>query len=264
MSVQRRRYDPYFKRNVGQLTEERGRSVKDVADNLGISKDLLYKWRRELRAKEKLAFPGNGREALTEQEKKIRDLEKSLRTLRWKEISKKSCGHLQQSTEMKYKFIGGNRSTFPVTKMCQDLGVTLSGFYRWEKAPISKRKQENIRIKERVKESFIAHKGMVGAPVVTADLRDEHEFSKVSRPRVARFMLEMGLRCKTTKKFVVTTDSKHSKPVAPNLLNRNFNVSAPNTVWVSDITSRNHVTKTSNSEQENEFAYCKVVVVLSC
>jgi len=79
MSVQRRRYDPDFKRNAVQLTAEPGRSVSDVADNLGISKDLLYKWRRELRLKEELAFPGNGREALTEQEKRIRELEKKLK-----------------------------------------------------------------------------------------------------------------------------------------------------------------------------------------
>ncbi len=137
---------------------------------------------------------------------------------------------------MKYRFIEKNRSAFPVKKMCQALEVTPSGFYRWEKAPISKRKRENIRIKERVKEIFSVHKGMVGSPLVTADLRDEREFSSVSRPRVARLMKEMGLRCKTTKKFVVTTDSKHKQPVAPNLLDRNFSVSAPNTTWVSDIT----------------------------
>jgi len=76
MSVQRRRYDPEFKRNAVLLTEEPERTVIEVAGNLGISKDLLYKWRRELRRKEGLAFPGNGREALTEQEKRIRELEK--------------------------------------------------------------------------------------------------------------------------------------------------------------------------------------------
>lgn len=137
---------------------------------------------------------------------------------------------------MKYRFIEKNRSTFPVKKMCQALGVTQSGFYRWEKAPISQRKKENIRIKERVKQIFSAHNGMVGAPLVTADLRDDSEFSKVSRPRVARMMREKGLRGKATKKFVVTTDSKHKQLVAPNLLNRKFSVSAPNVAWVSDIT----------------------------
>ncbi len=49
-------------------------------------------------------------------------------------------------------------------------------------------------------------------------------------------MKEMGLRCKATKKFVATTDSKHNDPVAANLLDRQFSVSAPNRVWVSDIT----------------------------
>lgn len=137
---------------------------------------------------------------------------------------------------MIYLFIKENRSSFPVKKMCQALQVSQSGYYRWTKSPISPRKRENLRIKKRIKEIFDSHKEMVGSPIVTADLHDDQEFSKVSRPRVARMMKEMGLRCKTVRKFVVTTDSKHKKPVAPNLLNRNFTVHAPNTAWVSDIT----------------------------
>lgn len=137
---------------------------------------------------------------------------------------------------MKYIFIENNRSSFPVKKMCQTLYVSQSGFYRWTKAPLSPRKEVNARLRERIKEIFTAHKGMVGSPIVTADLHDDHEFSKVSRPRVARLMRKMGLKCRATKKFVVTTDSKHNYPVAPNLLNRNFSVSAPDIVWVSDIT----------------------------
>jgi len=53
--------------------------MKDVADNLGISQDLLFKWRGELRTKEKRSFPANGLETLTEQEEKIRDLKKRLK-----------------------------------------------------------------------------------------------------------------------------------------------------------------------------------------
>lgn len=120
--------------------------------------------------------------------------------------------------------------------MCQTLQVSQSGFYRWLKSPISPRKKENIRIKKRIKEIFNSHNEMVGSPIVTADPHDNHEFSKVSRPRVARPMREMGLKSKTVRKFVVTTDSRNNKPVAPNLLNRNFTVHAPNIVWVSDIT----------------------------
>ena len=80
MSVQqRRKYDPDFKRSAVQLTEEPGRTVASVAENLGISKDLLYRWRRAQLVNKELAFPGNGREALTSQQQKIRELEKRLK-----------------------------------------------------------------------------------------------------------------------------------------------------------------------------------------
>ena len=80
MSVRhRRKYDSDFKRNAVLLSEEPGRTVSEVAENLGIASDLLYRWRREYRAKEGLAFPGHGREGLTTQEQKIRELEKKLK-----------------------------------------------------------------------------------------------------------------------------------------------------------------------------------------
>lgn len=80
MSVQqRRKYDPDFKRNAVQLAEDPDRTVAGVAENLGISKELLYRWRRAQRVNNELAFPGNGREALTSQQQEIRELEKRLK-----------------------------------------------------------------------------------------------------------------------------------------------------------------------------------------
>lgn len=137
---------------------------------------------------------------------------------------------------MKFKFIEKNHSSFPVKKMCHMLKVSQSGYYRWRKAPLSSLKIENERLRARIKELFAEHKGMVGSPMMTADLHEDPEFSKVSRNRVARHMKEMGLKCHTVKKFVVTTDSKHKEPVSPNLLDRQFTVPTPDTVWVSDIT----------------------------
>jgi transposase-like protein len=79
MSVQqRRKYDPDFKKNAVLLSEEEGRTVTEVARNLGISMDILFRWRREYRSRENFAFPGHGRESLTEQERIIRELEKEL------------------------------------------------------------------------------------------------------------------------------------------------------------------------------------------
>ena len=77
---------------------------------------------------------------------------------------------------------------------------------------------------------------MAGSPMITADLRADPKFSKVSKNRVARHMQEMGLKCRSTRRFVVTTDSKHSEPIAPNILDRQFTAASPNDTWVSDIT----------------------------
>jgi transposase len=76
----RRKYDRDFKRNAVLLCTEPGRSVAEVAENLGIAKNVLYRWHREYQLSNgKTAFPGNGVEALTEEQKRIRELEKELR-----------------------------------------------------------------------------------------------------------------------------------------------------------------------------------------
>ena len=80
MSVQnRRKFDSDFKRNAVLLSLDPERSAARAAENPGISKELLYRWCKEYRQREELAFPGHGREALTPQEQKIRDLEKELK-----------------------------------------------------------------------------------------------------------------------------------------------------------------------------------------
>ena len=80
MSSKRRKYDRDFKRNAVLLCSEPGRSVPEVAENLGIAKDLLYRWRREYHnSNGKPVFTGNGVESLTEDQKRIRELEKQLK-----------------------------------------------------------------------------------------------------------------------------------------------------------------------------------------
>ena len=79
-SKPRRTYDRDFKRNAVLLCGEPGRSVPEVAEKLGIGKDLLYRWRREYhQANGQYVFPGNGIEALTTEQQRIRELEKKLR-----------------------------------------------------------------------------------------------------------------------------------------------------------------------------------------
>lgn len=126
---------------------------------------------------------------------------------------------------MIFQTIQSHRSLFPVKKMCRVLGVSQSGYYAWRKRVPSNRARTNIILRQRIAKLYEEHGGAAGSPMITADLRAEKQFQNISRPRVARHMRSMGLRCKTVKKFVVTTDSKHKEPVAPNILNRKFSIS---------------------------------------
>jgi putative transposase len=137
---------------------------------------------------------------------------------------------------MKYQFIENHRSEFTVKKMCRVFKISVSGYQQWKTREPSLRQIRRERLKKRIFELYLEHNGMAGSPMISADLHDDPEFYNVSSNTVARLMREMNLKCKTAKKFVVTTDSKHNEPVAPNLLSRKFKVEKPNTSWVSDIT----------------------------
>jgi transposase InsO family protein len=118
--------------------------------------------------------------------------------------------------------------------MCRALSVSRSGYYSWRKRPESQRAIENRRLDAHIKAIYKKHKGRYGSPKITDALHDNG--FKVSKNRVARRMQQAGLRSIVRRKYRPTTDSKHSYPVAENLVKRNFNVSGPNKVWVSDIT----------------------------
>jgi transposase InsO family protein len=117
--------------------------------------------------------------------------------------------------------------------MCQVLKVTRSGFYAWLRRSASRRSLENARLDLEVRALFNEHKGRAGSPKITRELQKRG--GCYSRKRVVRSMKRQGLRSKVKRKYRVTTNSKHQYPVAPNLLNRKFQVSAPNQVWVGDI-----------------------------
>jgi transposase InsO family protein len=123
---------------------------------------------------------------------------------------------------------------FPIEMMCKVLGVSKSGYYSWLKRKPSKRAIENQKLMEQIRQVYKKSKGTYGSPRITEELKIN--YVHVSRRRVARLMRKANIRSITKKRFVVTTDSKHSYPVAPNLLNREFSVDRLGKVWVSDLT----------------------------
>lgn len=118
--------------------------------------------------------------------------------------------------------------------MCTVFKVSRSGYYAWLNRGTSKREEENKMLLKKIKKIHEESSQTYGSPRITEELKNMSIF--VSRCRVARIMKKAGIQSKIKKKYVVTTDSKHSYPVAPNLLERNFQVEKPGKVWVSDIT----------------------------
>ena len=123
---------------------------------------------------------------------------------------------------------------FPVRKMCGLLSVSPSGYYDWKNRKPSKRSIENQKLTLRIKEIFDEEKARAGAERIAKRLKFEKWL--VSKRRVGNIMKHNGWRAKAAKKFKATTNSNHKLPVAPNLLNQNFNAARPNEKWVSDIT----------------------------
>ena len=135
---------------------------------------------------------------------------------------------------MKFGFIQTEKATYPVRVLCRTLVVSASGFYAWCRRGLSKRAQEDAALKVKIR-AFHASSGKTyGSPRVHEDLKADGQ--GVGRKRVARLMQEEGLEGQRKRRFRLTTDSKHSHPVAANELKRNFTASAPNKVWVTDIT----------------------------
>lgn len=137
---------------------------------------------------------------------------------------------------MKYAFIEQHRQAFSIQRMCALLGVARSGYYAWRQrdgAPSSRRRQQAV-LDQRVAEAYRHRRGRSGAPRLALDLRDEG--LPVDRKTVAASLQRQGLRAKAARKFKATTNSQHTLPVAPNLLEQDFTATAPNQKWVDDIT----------------------------
>jgi putative transposase len=126
------------------------------------------------------------------------------------------------------------RLQYPVPMMGRMMNVSTSGYYAWVDRPLSLRAREELRLELEIKAANQRTRQTYGPARLQHDLA-EHDV-RVGICRIRRIRKKLGIRCKQKRKFKATTHSKHKLPVAENLLNRQFEVSQPNRVWVSDIT----------------------------
>jgi putative transposase len=135
---------------------------------------------------------------------------------------------------VRYGFIEAHRGCWPVRLMCRVLRVTPGGYYGWRGRPASPRARRREALVDTIKAIHGEVKARYGSPRIRAELVARGQPCCVNT--VARLMRRHGIAAKTRRKFRCTTDSNHDRPVAENLVDRQFEPEAANEVWAADIT----------------------------
>lgn len=134
---------------------------------------------------------------------------------------------------MKYRFMSEHRHEYPLAMMCRVLQVARAGFYAWLQCPVSDRSKDDTRLLELIRHSYTASHGVYGARRVFGDLREAGESCGLHR--VERLMQRHKIKAVRGYKKPRAIAGRPSI-IAPNHLQREFTVDAPNKVWVTDIT----------------------------
>jgi putative transposase len=135
---------------------------------------------------------------------------------------------------VRFAFIDEEKARWPVDTLCDVLSVSRSGYYAWKGRPPSPRATEDAKLVGEIKAAYAVGRGGYGSPPVQRELRKRGR--RIGKKRVERLMRCEGIRARRRRRFRTTTDSNHTDPIAPNLLNRDFTAELPNRAWVTDVT----------------------------
>ncbi|ECF0927234.1 IS3 family transposase [Salmonella enterica subsp. enterica serovar Coeln] len=231
MTRKNQSYSKEFKAEAIKTVLEKKLSISEGASQLSIPEGTLGQW--VTAARKGLVTPGT--RSVAELESEVLQLRKELNEARLeRDVLKKATGVFCTGVAEKYALIEQWRQEFPVEVMCRVFGVSRSGYYDWAQHKPSDRKQSDERLKLEIKVAHIRTRETYGTRRLQTELADNGVI--IGRDRLARLRKELELRCKQKRKYRATTNSNHSLPVAPNLLNQTFEPTAPNQVWVTDLT----------------------------
>ncbi|EPE0201935.1 IS3 family transposase [Escherichia coli] len=224
------RFTPEFKEEAVRQITERGYSVAEVSDRLGVSAHSLYKWLRAIK-------PDNSEQHardLLEAKSEILKLRAQLkRTEEERDILKKGRAVLCKGARLKYRFINEHRTVWGVMTMCRVLDVARAGFYAWLHNPVSARDKDNQRLLTLIRDSYSLSGGVYGYRRVHGDLNEIGETG--GKNRVGRIMQLNRIKAVRGYKAPRRIAGRPSV-VAPNRVQRQFTVVRANQVWVTDIT----------------------------
>jgi len=243
-----RKYTAELKKSAIQLAL-RSSSVKVAAKELGIPVPTLTTWVYQFKeGNESLgesptlqndtldpAVAKQLKDNLAKLLEENKQLNKKNRRIRRRaSYFKKSRSVFCQGATVKYAFIKENSAHYRVETLCSVLEVSPSGYYQWRKATPSNRTLANTQLDKAIIAIFAENKGRYGVIRITKELRARGQC--VGKNRVEKRMRYLNLKAIAKRKWKATTDSKHSLPVAENLLNRDWSTTAPNQKWVTDVT----------------------------
>jgi putative transposase len=136
---------------------------------------------------------------------------------------------------MTYRFIDQHKDQWPVRLLCETLEASPAGYYAWRHCPRSAQEQRRDALLVEIRAIHAEFKARYGSPRIHAELVARGHDCCINT--VAKLMRDNEIAAKTARKFrCTTTDSDHDLPVAENLLDRQFNPSQANEVWLADIT----------------------------
>jgi transposase InsO family protein len=136
---------------------------------------------------------------------------------------------------VRYAFIAAEKAHYPVDLLCDTLNVSRSGFYAWCGRPEGGHKRRDRELQSAIVRIHAESRKTYGSPRIHAELQARNV--PISLKRVARLMRDAGIVARRRRPFrPQTTDSKHSHPIAENLLARDFVRIASDQAWVGDIT----------------------------
>jgi putative transposase len=134
-----------------------------------------------------------------------------------------------------FRFIETEKAYFPVAFLCRALGVSPSGYYAWRKRPPAAHAVADAALSTSIGQIHAASRGTYGAPRIHAELAEVYKIP-CGRKRVARLMRAAGLVGVCRRRAVRTTRREEAAAVSDDLVRRAFTASAPNRLWVADIT----------------------------
>jgi len=230
--TKQRRFTKEFEDEAVRLVATSGRTQREVAEDLGVGLSTLVRWigRRRDRLTE---MPGETPQAdLAAELKRLRRENEILRQER--DILKRATAFFRPGGKsMRFALVDQAKKDFPVHRLCQVLGVSQSGYFAWKDRPASRRQRDDMVMLAHVRSAFALSNGTYGSPRMTRELQDDG--FAIGRRRTARLMRENGLRGRQKRRFKRTTDSEHSWPIAPNIIDQDFTATAPNQKWGVDI-----------------------------